>query len=256
MPRHLILVALVSLALAASAQGTVPAVPLLIPIHVQPTAGARGSLWVSELVVHNAHAFPMSLALYHNGCSELVVPTGSTTTLLDSFRAGPGDCPGFLLGVYDRSLNFGLRVRDVSRSDKSFGVELPAVYINNLVPSIRLQLLNVPVEKEYRYNLRLYSMSITEFSFRVRVLTEGKDELVADTNISLAACGKDVGRDDLGYAELNPLPDNLLAAHQGERVRIELVPTPAGFANWTWALLTITNNDTQEVTVVTPQYSP
>jgi len=161
-----------------------------------------------------------------------------------------------LIDVYDRSLSFAMRVRDVSRNEKSFGVELPAVFVNNTLLAFRLLLLNVPVEREYRYNLRLYSMGGTPWSFRVRVLTDQSGELVAEYNLPLTACGQDPGRQGLGYAELDPLPENLLADHQGQRLRIELLSQPAGYTNWTWALLTITNNETQEVTIVTPQYSP
>ena len=253
--RQPLLFALISLAFATSARGTTPAVPLLIPIHVAPTAGARGSLWISELVVHNPLSSPASLLLCHNGCTELVVPPGSQANLLDAYRATPGSCPALLVGAYPGALSFALRVRDTSRDEKSFGVELPTVFVNNGFLANRLLLLNVPAQRAYRYNLRLYFMSGPPASVRVRVMTDSNGELVAEYDVALSACDQGAGRQDLSYAELDPLPEKLLAGREGQRLRMELLPQPDGYANWAWALLTITNNDTQEVTVVTPRYS-
>jgi hypothetical protein len=146
-------------------------------------------------------------------------------------------------------VSFSLRVRDISRDAFSWGTEIPVIRQNELY-SGTVQLLNVPVEQRFRLALRVYDFD-GRGSGRIamRIFKLGSNTPLVETEIGL----------DQSYVVDEVPPQvtfvNLVAAFPqlsgAGGVRIELTPltNPMRY----WAFVSITNQETQQVTVVTPQ---
>ncbi len=154
------------------------------------------------------------------------------------------------------SVSFELRTHDEARNASSAGTEIPVVTENAL--RHRLQFLSVPVSPSFRVLLRVYSCArvlpdpaATRFP-RLRVLDEETGALLADDELYVyrfVSAGP-------GSYDVTPYPNSIalnLAVDprlSGERaVRIAI---SSADKDWLWGLLTLTNNETHEVTVVSP----
>ncbi|HEV2720851.1 MAG TPA: hypothetical protein VG323_12590 [Thermoanaerobaculia bacterium] len=239
--------AALALTVATAAFATPPFSPILLPVYTAPTPGAYGSLWISEVMLHNPEALPMTIVVCTDECRDVTLPAGSHSDALSSYAAAAGQPPGLLIGVYlPSSLSVSLRVRDVSRSAQSFGVELPPVNFGPGTFIYRRQLLNVPLASPFRYKLRLYDVGGGPRTAHVHVFDDdtGDDLLEADVPLSVSR--------RLSYGEIDPFSFAIVSQRAGHHARIEISAQDGGAINTMWALLTITNNDTQEVTAVTP----
>lgn len=240
---------LLVLVVAATAGATPPFIPILLPVYNAPTPGAFGSLWIAELMLHNGDA--ATLVVCTDECKELTLPAGSHTEFLTAYAAAAGQPPGLILGTYaPADVAISLRVRDVSRNAQSFGVELPAVRPQMAVPLRKLDLLNVPLQPEYRHKVRLYDMTGGGGSLRLRAFDADANEEFVTMDVELRPVP---GRKTLAYAEADPFPAEVVAARAGHHIRVEIARTDGQLVNWNWAFFTVTNNVTQEVTIVTPQ---
>ena len=253
MPVRLLFVATLLITLATPAAATLPFTPVLLPVYTRPTPGAHGSLWVSELMIHNPQPYPVDLVVCTQECSTIQVSPGSHPDLLADYASVPGEVPAILVGTYNHTPSLSLRVRDVSRSDKSLGLELPAASVNNAFPAVQLLLLDIPIQSQFRYKLRLYDLAGEAAALLVRVVVVDTAEVLSETSVTLAVSTRSKS---LAYAELDPLPASTIAAREGQRLRLEVKRKDGRNVNWEWAFLSITNNETQELTAVTPQFTP
>jgi hypothetical protein len=139
-----------------------------------------------------------------------------------------------------------LRVRDLSRAAVNAGTEIPAVPESRAFTS-KLELLAVPTAAPFRALVRIYDFDpAAGHAVVVRMFQpNGKeDALVSEQLLFLSPQAND--RYYPGYAEV-PVP---AAIDVPGGVRIEIAPATAGLRFW--AMASITNNDTQHVTLVTP----
>ena len=257
-----ILVLFASAATSLQAQQTLDR--LLVPIHLlAPVQGAYGSVWNSELWVLN---------------------TGDETVRLDDLGPScPFDCPGEPLpprraiaatairglifngipGAILRApssvadnLVFQSRFFDSSRISASAGVSLPVVR-ESQTPSGDIHLVGVPVSPQYRQMLRVYTFDqVPGRSARVQIYAisdvsageTGPDPLLADVVVPIRFAATFT---QPGYAQLGEIQS--LPALQGHDF-VRLVITPLG-AFKIWAMISLTNNATQEVTVVLPNHA-
>jgi hypothetical protein len=193
----------------------------------------------------------VQLVVCTDECTNVSLPAGSHTDSLAAFAAAPGQPPGLLIGVYEGTpLSISLRVRDVSRSAQSFGVELSAFRPSPQEALRQLNLLNVPLQPQFRYKLRIYDLTGAASTARVRAIDVDTSEEIAALNVDVAPVN---GRKTLAYAELDPFAPGVVAARAGHHIRVEVTRQDGQLMNWMWAFFTMTNNDTQEVTAVTPQ---
>ncbi len=193
--------------------------------------GANGSDWRSE-------ALMASTAPWH-------VPTFSDGAFISNeVRAWPGQ-PQYPYGTAllvpraeSDNLWFALRVRDVSRAAEGFGTEIPVVRESGMF-SGTMTLLDVPLDPAYRVKLRIYAFGEMETDDVGRI--SGFGTFVMHRSCSGAAsCASTPW-----YAEID-LPV------RGDDERANLYVTPPAGAGLAWAFATVTNNETQQVTVVTP----
>jgi hypothetical protein len=246
-------------------------VQYLVPITSRNVPGAHGSLWTSELIVHNGWPEPVPL----QSCAQPIigtppprwpcsVPGGASAQLKFGFDGSFG--VGAFIYVprpLARLVEFQLLVRELSRENDGWGAEVPVVPLeafrqprtDGVVDRIRL--LNVPVDSRYRPTLRIYSVDTESARAQLKVYAESDGRLLEARQVELSGGSMYDSRVDTpAYAQLDPFTDGVRAAGETRvRLEIEYLPPALVDAPWfrpIWAFLSITNNVTQEVTVITP----
>lgn len=240
---------------------------LLIPFVVQPTSGAFGSLWVSELSFHldssdSAAVFPLRDPC-RIGCDSPFIITGTIPpgkTYEPSLLIAM-DNPGYLLHIETRALPelaIVHRVRDVSRSDESLGTEIPVVHEGELLRE-RIVLIGIDTEQGFRRMLRIYDADTSGTTFSIRLFGNrfGEKRMVGELEVqpsSPPAYEANLGFPiHPGYAQID-LEKAFEDIDQYVDLRLEIEPRSPQTRYWTF--LSITNNTTQQVTLVTPQQKP
>jgi len=219
---------------------------ILLPIHVDPTHGNFGSRWISELWLRNGtdrrlYIFPLTY-------SDWFVFPGETQ-MPPVWRRPVGSPPGQLLLITSTDpdrIRFNLRVRDTSRQSESWGTELPAVRESEFRRE-RIVLLNIPADDRYRRVLRIYQplpRGHIGGDVVIRILGIPDDQLLWEQRMTLKGRGNPYIS---AYLEV-PLNSQIAGV---ARARVEIVP----LYPWMkiWAFISVTNNETQQVTTVTPQ---
>lgn len=249
MTRFLELLFVATFTTVAAAQTTHEFARVLLPVATETVAGAHGSLWSSELWFHSnsdegAVVLPLSLSD--------VGPLKHITLRLPIFKARAGQPPGQLLLVSRNALpdvEFNLRVRDLSRQAETWGTEIPVVPEDEF-RTRPIALLPVPLGSGFRTMVRIYGLEQTGGAVRVKVSTVEDDpseplRVVFDVSIQLAPTGSQFTPP---YAEL---PLHLLLPASNATARVDVEPLTQGLAYWAFA--SVTHNETQHVTVVSPQ---
>jgi len=236
--------------------------PILVPIYMAtPKSGAVGSLWTSEFLIHTGQE-----AYLNDACSFHFPHFGQYPSYIDrdvTFRAVLRDHPtnpGRLLYQFGKPSmgphSYALSVRDLARQAESWGTEIPVVRANEFRKGT-IHLLSVPTDPRFRLALRLYDPHATNrLAVTVRVYDQAAENLLRTFSLPLRT--PEVNHFPEynsypafpGYAEVNNFVD-LAGAFVPETVRIEVVASDpnAGY----WGFVSITNNETQQVTTITPQ---
>ena len=237
----------------------------LVPIYVPaPMPGAFGSRWESTFTVLNTGAEIAYIDNY-GSCrigAPCIIPIYPKTTYTgDAISGGFADSiPAAIVFVDDQyadQLEFQARVRDVSRSAESAGVWVPVLHESEMVRG-PVTLLDVPTTAGFRSTLRIYSLDHAP-GRSVRVSVYGvvppdpqdpdpptpPDRLLAEFSVPLYYSPGFSGIPLYAQTDLVSLPG--VAGYDNAWVSIE----PEGEFG-VWALISITNNSTQEVTAVFP----
>jgi hypothetical protein len=253
---------------------------VLLPVVVEtPVPGALGSLWKTDLGLTNdgsSAIWVYPIQFLGVLCEPVIcaspnthLPAGLTVpATIYYFGQGTPPTNGVILhaeDAYADSLRVSLRVHDLSRQDKSFGAIVPVVPENRFVPA--LSLLGLPGEDpNFRLNLRFYSLT-TDTNVQVRVqafatnphqdVIDGvQDVLLGSQSFSLlppSPGGSGPGSQPPGSAPSYLSIGDLKTITGGKTAplyRLEISSATPGVTIWAFA--TITNNDTQEVTVIAP----
>jgi hypothetical protein len=238
---------------------------VLLPIYLkEPVPGANGSQWRTDFRIRNHGTEAVLLAPWEcppNMACPPVFPL--TFTLLPNrtlhnpqdFSSRPGANPSRLLYVSKPdSVSMSLRVADVSRSTLNAGTDLPIIRPHELLRGTT-QLFDVPLDAQsYRVLLRVYETAYSRAGFAVHLYAEGGVEGDAPVHTALlTAVTEQTGdfRSEAAYAQLDITDLLKLRKAWPAAARIEIVPTTPGSRYW--AFVSITNNQTQLVTLVTPQ---
>lgn len=245
--------------LASAAAGTQAQTTFLVPIALGTTPGLFGSSWATELTTsnHGDSAVELRDLPHPQGCPidicfGYTIGARASLTLTEA-----GSCPtdGCLAHVdADRAgdLSFALRTRDVSRQSASWGVMVPVVRGDQMF-SRTFSITDVPVDPQFRATLRLYDADpTTPPQVMVRVYSvsavsgrDMPDEFVAEftPSFSIGYPGLRAAVSQTYLAGLPNLPST-------GRIRIEVIPLDN--RQDYWGFVSVTNNDTQEVTVIHP----
>jgi hypothetical protein len=226
--------------------------PVLLPIAIDSLPGANGSRWSTEIWIHNDadHAVPIdpeycSFIGSYFPCSRPVTRIAAHSSTRLNGR-GSADYPYARLfpPVQDvDSLHFSILVRDVSKDANGPATEIAAVRERELNRSGRVVLPGVANDSRYRANLRLYSaagqiaVSLAD-AVTGQVLATRRIERLLPTDF-----------DNFSLVEMHdPLAAPELRGHD----RVDVIIQTNQYDRL-WALLTLTDNATQQVMTFTPQ---
>lgn len=224
--------------------------PVVLP---NPVAGAFGSLWSTHVTFLNTGNEPLGMTgLFPcpvEPCTEGALPPNSTVDMVP--RANSSPTVGKFLGIgasRQQDLQIELRVFDASRSATSFGTHVPVIFETD-AETRPVNLLGVATTAPFRALLRIYdfdrdaSHAVTVNFYQPSDNLNAADQLVNSTTARLVP-GPD--NNEPGYAEVD-ISANALGQSP---VRIEIRPVATGLRFW--AMASVTNNNTQQVTLVTP----
>lgn len=260
MNRFLAFVAAVLVATPLFAQEPTPTERLLLPILTPPVHGAFGSEFHTDLRIFNdSDAVAFLIGLHGNRCSPVCLPGLFPLALEPHEEIGPegisltGSPGRFIFVAQDQlsSLAMNLRVHDVTRGGLNFGTEIPIVRESEFRTN-RITFAGVPTDARFRNTLRIYSDSAVDVLVTVADLPPVRVKLIGGFG-GFPFPGP--GFPDFhkpAYAAFSSFPRGAVPV----RVTVEADP---GFVSLIpieiplWAFITVTNNDTQAITTITPQ---
>lgn len=226
---------------------------LLLPVFTPAMQGAFGAEFHTDLrIANHGVAGVVDVFGLRLQCRVLcpTIPPDKPLGIPSVWEIQPGDliqdgAPGKFIYVRKAELDalaMNLRVHDVTRDDLNFGTEIPIVRENEFLLN-RVVLVGVPTDPHFRNTLRIYGD--TSFTAHVKVGNREpvrvRVEHATPTDIFLPA-----------YGVFSDFPTDGFPV----RVTIDVEPdihpilpidTPI------WAFLTVTNNDTQMISTITPQ---
>jgi hypothetical protein len=234
----------------------------LIPLVSHGLPGAHGSVWNSELHIYNAsHLLLRMLGAIEDAPilsldpAVFIDPNELREVVLNPREPGVDGALLYVPNAMVDSTKMALRVRDTSQNATSLGDEVPVVRADQAKHD--LTVVDVPVDPKYRATLRIYGFTAAPMPVRATVYSESGTQLAqfdVELNGILTAVFVPFPPHP-AYIALDPLTPAVRAAG-GRRVRIdvtnfgtEVTPPPARI----WAFVSLTNNETNQVTLVTPK---
>jgi hypothetical protein len=236
---------------------------VLIPLTSAPISGAHGSVWEADLRAFNASS---QITLRMPGPEEhfmelpidfavTVQPRTTERVMLPRRSTGVDGHFLYVPRALVPDAKMSLRVRDTSQNARSLGDDVPVVRDDQGAQD--LSIVDVPVDPQYRATLRIYAFTPEPMRVGVTILREDGDTPFAQFDVQLHGI---LTTDFVpfppypAYIALDPIPAAARAA--GRRLRIELTnygenvspPLPN-----IWAFVSLTNNETNQVTIVTPK---
>jgi hypothetical protein len=224
--------------------GEVPAayVRLLLPVFVPPVQGAFGSEFRTEVRATAIDNTYVELWGVHERC-PIIECTGQedrvTVRSYFDMELAPNGTPGrfaYVPRTQLSSLFMTLRAFDVSREATNYGTALPIVNWETAARA-EIRLPAIPTDPRFRSTLRIYSDVATPAL--VTVASSAGVEVQRDIRLTGAATTYEPAMftwtefpTDVGPVRVTIRPQ--------EGVKV-------------WALVTVTNNDTQAITTITPQ---
>ncbi|HXH37000.1 MAG TPA: hypothetical protein VNN08_00085 [Thermoanaerobaculia bacterium] len=209
--------------------------PILFPLSFQG-AGAFGSQWTTESFITVANGSPAFFRdlLPCAGCLSTLI-AGSAKLDTD---ANPWGHVLYALRGTAGSLDFASRIRDTTRQAQTAGTEVPVVRGSDFRAQLRCQ--NVPVDSRYRVMLRLWSFGNSPFN----VLVDPQQQLP----LSLTR----IPGTTMWFGSLDVT--SLLTKAGANPTLVTVSPSGSPLLSPPiWGMLSLTNNDTQQVTIISPQ---
>lgn len=234
---------------------------ILLPVYIDGIVhGANGTQWKTDFWMRNngdaaamvapwtcppdlscPPVFPLTTTLGVN--SAMHNPSG----LFTGSRTNPSQLI-YLFKTPAPHVSASLRVADVSRHDLNAGTDIPVIRESDLLTA-PAQILNVPLDAATsRVLLRIYDVTFTSAPFVVTISPQSETPVAAIRDLSVTATTSQSGafRNEAAYAQVD-LTGLLPAAGT---VRVEVRPLTPGSRYWAFA--SITNNQTQLVTLARP----
>ncbi|HEX2061186.1 MAG TPA: hypothetical protein VHK90_10630 [Thermoanaerobaculia bacterium] len=230
----------------------------LIPITATQIPGANGSLWKTDVTMlfrgdgmPTVHPFPCGVPV------TCIYPPPPLRRPFDGHVHGyvgiSGITGGQFLHVrreYTSDVAINARFYDESRLMQTAGTELPIVRLEKFRTDT-LSLLNIPVVPEYRQTLRIYDGDGRRTTVRIRAYVQDETTPRLDTTRELVV----PFAEEPSVTPLNPayfeIPlGQLLPLENNKLLRLEIEPVTEG--SRIWAFVSMTNNETHHVTLVTP----
>ena len=221
---------------------------VLVPV-LSNGPGANGSQWETRGTLRNVASSSLrwfSDVARPSTCGTgycLVTPTA--TLALSAFGEHPKGLVLFVPRTIADDIHYGLMVRDTSREGTTLGTEVRVVRERD-ASSGKLVLENVPLDSRYRTTLRIYAIDGGGTNVKVTALAPpgGAAATVHLDGCDLPPCNS--AEPGFGSFDLRALFPQLT---QNPYVTLFV----EGDARPRWALVSVTNNATQQVTTISPQ---
>lgn len=240
----------------------------LIPVTGRDMPGANGSLWTTEWTLHNAGS---TFAMRWDNCHTLIEPCLENLVLQQSTHKlvphpdsdGSDGMFVYVPKAVAGNIGMSLRVRDLSQNAQSFGTEIPIVSGLDYTGQAKgiLRFIDIPTDPKYRATLRIYGPNEFPKEVTMSIFSES-GQLLDRRGVDLqgvfipeeGTIQPEVFPLHPSYAQLDPLTPAIRAS--GSRVRVEvvafqdlLISPPLIYP--LWGFVTVTNNETQQVTTIT-----
>jgi hypothetical protein len=223
---------------------------VLVPVAWRGVVpGAFGSRWTTTLT---GRVFDQNKSL------EVTRTPFSTTPHLVQNAFVFDDLPeGQAGGIFiyvpeEQYVDMGLRIRDVSREAENFGTEVPLVTAEKTTPAVAVVLLDIPVGSQYRSTLRIYNFEgRRSWGYTIMIFPRGGTEQLFFQSYHTTGSPIEEFPSVPGIAQMNV--DELLPAGYTGRVDVQVYGVPP-WGTRIWPMISVTNNDTQMVTMVTPTF--
>jgi hypothetical protein len=232
---------------------------LLLPVAASGP-GPNAARFETEILITNAgdEAVPVGGAATDYGSLQSPppiprVPPHTTGTFTD--RLVQAGTPGAFIYVPSRMARdviTEVRVHDTSRESAAFGVEIPVVSDLDFAATVRLA--GIPTDARFRSTLRVYAYNPRNFGPVTLRVRDSADGALLST-VPLALNAPPMGAEDLNFPPAAQLSlDSIIAPLRSHaRLRIDIADSDS--IRPIWGFVSITNNQTQEITLVTPQPS-
>jgi hypothetical protein len=229
---------------------------ILVPLTMEDTPGANGALWKTEIT---GLIDGEDVLIAPEGCGPVEDPC-SRPPLQRAFDVRDEDLivsigtAQFIYVKRDQAhlLRVNTRVYDSARETETAGAFVPSARDEDFSPA-GVALLGIPVAPQFRSMLRVYDYDGDDTPVLVSLYGDDADEPFSTTTHSLQAESEFTlttallpGQPATGQIDLTPL----IPAGSYERVRVAVRPLQPG--SRIWGFVSITNNETHHVTVVTP----
>ncbi|HYC93159.1 MAG TPA: hypothetical protein VEO54_28400 [Thermoanaerobaculia bacterium] len=212
---------------------------VLVPV-IYNGPGAFGSQWQTDTIMRNFSRFPMESL---PDVSRPLATLGGEAATSISERFG-NRATGLVLFVPRGSdLGFTSHIRDVSRDATQWGTEMPIVRERDTRET--LVFANVPFDPRYRLQLRIYGIDGVGSPMLLFVAPNAYRQVVTRGPCTAMPCNSNepaYASVDLGQVYTGLTGRQTIAIQQQ-------LDQPRRL----WAFITVTNNDTQHVTVISPQ---
>lgn len=221
---------------------------VLLPVLLPPVSGAFGSVFETEFQVTTTGGTLSMYGLRYGNCAPVTcldiqpIVLQTTNDIVRADQVLYNGTPGRFLFVPRNEvsrMSANLRVYDSSRTEANFGTEIPVVRESEFRSHITL--LGIPRHPRFRTKVRLYSTRATALTVRP---SNGPA-----FGVTLMPSGSDVHAP--AYAEFN-----VEASGLGAPVTLQITQAPSPLPVVPppfWAFATVTNNDTQVLTTISPQ---
>ncbi len=233
---------------------------ILLPVYIDGTvAGANGTQWKTDFWLRNDGTETVSVSPWTclgdvcGGVVPLSYPLAAQYALhnpqglASAQRSNPSQLI-YLFKTPEPHVSANLRVADVSRSELNAGTDIPVIREADLLTG-RAELLNVPIDAaQSRALLRIYDVTSTDAQYAISLFPQTEEPGFTVTSVFVHATTPHTGqfRNEAAYAQV----DLTALLHAVGNVRVEVTPLTPGSRFWAFA--SITNNETQLVTLVRP----
>ena len=212
---------------------------ILVPVIFQGE-GAFGSRWETNVVMRNYSQDPVQ-SIPSAARPLPVIGGGAPISVSAAFGNRPAGVVLFVPRGSD--VGFTSHIRDVSRDASQWGTEMPVVRERDTRETIVFS--NVPFDPRYRLQLRIYGIDGVSQPLILSAGPPAYRQVELRGPCTETPCNSS----EPAYASLDlsavfpPLgfPNSIIVQQQLDQPRR------------LWAFITVTNNDTQHVTVISPQ---
>lgn len=235
---------------------------IFLPISTT-AAGAYGSLWITEGQVASFSSSSHFL-FWEPGNCRFCGPSIATLTphingTINSNIAETSATPAVMFYVSPKpahdDVNFDLLLRNDAVRREKWGTEIPVVRERDFRTGAT-ELMNITLDPQFRVMLRVYDVDNVQDGANTQVIVRrfvgqgGSNQLVDERTLDvkeIAARGEFPAFP--GFASMSDVTADV-ATTSGAVMRVEIEPLTPGLRYW--AFVSVTNNSTQDVTVISP----